>query len=228
MPSIDISRGKAVKRVRGIRGSGIIVGDPIEVASELYSLGYSCIHIVDLDAVEGTGSNEYIVKNAASIGFKWIQVGGGIRSIDRASRLISYGASAIVISTAFFMDREIFYEIYNGIGWDKILISIDYDSNRNVMVKGWGTTAIDLDTAVKLVRRARVLGTVFTYISTEGTCMGIDRSIRDYISTFSGLKEYAGGVATYDDLLFLKNVGFDYAVIGMALYKGCLRGVKYV
>lgn len=228
MPSIDVSGGRAVKRVRGVKGSGIVVGDPIEIADELYSHGYDCIHIVDLDAVEGTGSNDYIVKSVAGIGFKWIQVGGGIRSVDRASKLISYGASAIVLSTVFFIDRKRFYEIYDSVGWDKILISIDYDANHNVMIKGWSTAAMDLSSAIRLVERVKVLGAVFTYIQAEGTCTGVDRAIREYISSLNGLREYAGGVATHDDLLFLKSVGFDYVIIGMALYKGHLKGVKYV
>ncbi len=228
MPSIDLSEGRVVKRVRGVRGSGIVVGDPIKIASELYSLGYSHIHIVDLDAAEDRGLNDYIIKDIAGIGFKWIQVGGGIRDFNRASKLISYGASAIVISTIFFTDRRKFDEVYRGIGWEKILISIDYNDSRNVMIRGWSTTVIDLDTAVELVKDAGVLGAVFTYIPTEGTCMGVDRGIGRYISVINGLKEYAGGVATYDDLLFLRNSGFDYVIVGMALYRGCLRGVKNV
>lgn len=228
MPSIDLSEGRVVKRVRGVRGSGIVVGDPMKIASELYSLGYSNIHIVDLDAAEGKGSNDYIVKDIANIGFKWIQVGGGIRDLNKASKLISYGVSAIVISTMFFTDRRKFDEVYKGIGWDKILISIDYNDSHSVMIRGWTTVAVDLDTAVKLVNNAGVLGVIFTYIPTEGTCMGIDKDIRRYASLVNGLKEYAGGVATYDDLLFLRDSGFDYVIVGMALYRGCLRGVENV
>lgn len=228
VPSIDVSGGRAVKRIKGVRGSGMVLGNPMEVAYELYSLGYDHIHIVDLDAAEDMGSNEHIIKGIASIGFKWIQVGGGIRNVERASRMLSYGASAIIVSTVFFTDPDRFSEIHRCVGWDKILVSIDYGSDRNVMIKGWNTMAIDLDSAVKLLKEVRLLGAIFTYISTEGTCMGVDRGIGRYVRAVNGLKEYAGGVATYDDLLFLKNVGFDYVIMGMALYAGHLKGVRIV
>jgi len=56
IPSIDISLGKAVKRIRGVKGTGLILGNPIELASKLYNEGYTRIHVVDLDAVEGVGN----------------------------------------------------------------------------------------------------------------------------------------------------------------------------
>jgi len=228
MPSIDISNRRSVKRIKGKRNSGIVLGDPIYIAYEIYSYGYDCIHIVDLDAAEGIDSNEDIIKNIASIGFKWIQIGGGIRDVEKASRILSYGASAIIVSTLFFSNSIKFNEIYRNIGGDKILISIDYDDKYNVMIKGWKERGLDINKAIELLKKTPVLGVIFTYISSEGTCKGIDKNIVSYISIIDGLKEYAGGVSNYDDLLFLKNAGFDYVVIGMALYKGYLKGVKIV
>jgi 1-(5-phosphoribosyl)-5-[(5-phosphoribosylamino)methylideneamino] imidazole-4-carboxamide isomerase (EC 5.3.1.16) len=58
IPSIDISEGKAVKRIKGQRGSGLILGDPLRIAEQIYSEGYKKVHLVDLDAAEGVGNNE--------------------------------------------------------------------------------------------------------------------------------------------------------------------------
>ncbi len=97
MPSIDISEGKAVKRVRGLRGSGLVLGDPLKIAKEILDEGYDAVHIVDLDSAEGTGNNEQVIKEICKLGFKWVQVGGGIRSVDKAESLASI-CNAIVLS----------------------------------------------------------------------------------------------------------------------------------
>ncbi len=228
MPSIDISDGKAVKRIRGVRGSGIVVGNPVDIASKLYSEGYEYIHIVDLDAAEGCGDNENIIRKITEIGFKWIQVGGGIRSLEKASRLLSYGVSALVISTIFYMETNLFKSILNNIGGEKILIAIDYDSNGNVYIAGWSRSKVLLTSALNMVNSYNVLGVLFTFISNEGTVKGIDRNICFYASKLNMLKEYAGGISSIEDLVYLKECGFRVAIIGMALYQGILRGVKYV
>jgi len=228
MPSIDVSEGKAVKRVRGVRGSGIVVGDPIDIAAELYSSGYEYIHLVDLDAAEGRGDNEDVVRRITEMGFRWVQVGGGIRSLEKASRILSLGASAIVVSTTFYRDVNLFNNILNSVGGEKVLISIDYDSSRRVYISGWSEGYIQLKQAVDMVSNYGVLGVLFTFISNEGTLKGIDRDVCSYAAKVSMLKEYAGGIASLDDLKYLKSCGFNFGVIGMALYQGILRGVRYV
>jgi len=228
MPSIDISDGKAVKRIRGIRGSGIVVGNPIDIASKLYSDGYEYIHVVDLDAAEGHGDNENIIREIIKIGFKWVQVGGGIRSIEKASRLISYGVSAIVISTIFYAYPDLFRAILNSIGGEKILVAIDYDSNGNVYIAGWNKSVTTIASALDMIKNYNVLGILLTFINNEGTVKGVDKNVCFYTSKLDILKEYAGGVSSIEDLVYLKSCGFRFAVIGMALYRGILRGVKYV
>ncbi|TRM96100.1 1-(5-phosphoribosyl)-5-((5-phosphoribosylamino)methylideneamino)imidazole-4-carboxamide isomerase [Sulfolobus sp. B1] len=111
LPSIDISEGKAVKRIRGVKGTGLILGDPVKIAYNIYEEGYDSIHVIDLDSAEGVGSNEEYIKDICKIGFKWIQVGGGIRSLDRAKKLISLGVSAIILSTLPFINFKEFKHI---------------------------------------------------------------------------------------------------------------------
>jgi len=227
IPSIDISNGKVVKRIRGKRGSGIEVGDVLDVAKEIYDLGYEHLHVVDLDAAEGIGDNEEKIVQIFKFGFKWIQVGGGIRSLDKALR-ISRFSSVIVISTLPFTNPEEFKKILSVIGGDKILLSLDYDEDHYIRIKGWSER---LNIKVKdflINRKFDVKGFLFTYIPNEGSMMGVDRKLRDYIDYATGLKEYAGGISSFNDILELKNAGFDYAIVGMAFYKGSLKGVKYV
>jgi phosphoribosylformimino-5-aminoimidazole carboxamide ribotide isomerase len=228
MPSIDISSGKAVKRVKGVKGSGVVVGNVVKVAEEIYNEGYDSIHIVDLDAAEGMGSNIDVVKDIAKIGFDWVQVGGGIRSVDRAKDILSAGASAVVVSTIFFENRKVFEDLVESIGGEKVLVSIDYRSDGYVYTRGWRKRICTVYRALEDLQKYSVRGAVFTFIDTEGTLGGVDRGVVEYVKMVNGLKEYAGGVSSYEDLVFLRDVGFDYVIIGMAFYSGILKGVKYV
>ncbi len=228
IPSIDLSYGKAVKRVRGVRGSGLVVGDAVKTAENLYELGYDSLHIVDLDAAEGTGSNEDIIKAVTALGFRWVQVGGGVRDPAKAERLISYGASCVVVSTTFYENRRVFDEMLRSVGGERVLIAVDYDDDLTVRVRGWGGRSIDVHTALDHINAYDVLGVIFTYVGAEGTEGGVDARVKDFARRVKGLKEYAGGISKVGDLEFLKSVGVDYAIVGMAVYKGSLKGVKYV
>lgn len=224
MPSIDISLGKAVKRVRGVKGTGLILGNPIEIAEKLFSEGYEFLHVVDLDAAEGVGDNSHVIRDIASIGFRWIQVGGGIRDEAKARRLADYGATAVVVSTLFFKNRLEFDNVVNSLGNDKVILALDYRSDGYVYVSGWSEKEKKLDDVLDEISLHPLLGVLLTYIDAEGTMYGIDREVSKYTQKIRGLKEYAGGISTYSDILFLDSIGFDYAIIGMALHKGVIRG----
>jgi len=224
IPSIDLCNGKAVKRVRGERGSGIVVGDPVKIAEKLYEKGFRRLHVVDLDAAEGVGSNEDIIKTIASMGFDWIQVGGGIRSTSKALRMLRYGASAVVLSTIFFKDRAKFTGVVEEAGSDKVILALDYRSDGHVYLSGWRERGPRLEGVFDEVNQYKILGVLLTYIDSEGTLGGIDRNVTKYINRIHGLKEYAGGVSSMDDVAFLTKAGVDYVIVGMAFYRGLLGG----
>jgi len=225
LPSIDISEGKAVKRIRGVKGSGLILGNPIDVALKIYNEGYNAVHVVDLDSAEGLGNNEEYIKEICKMGFSWVQVGGGIRSIEKAERLISYGCSAIVITTLAIENPTAYEEIVNKLGKDKVLLSVDYDSSGYILIKGWKERAIRV---LDFIMSFQALGYIFTYVNNEGTKRGIDPQVKNYSLRVNGIKEYAGGIGRIEDLYMLKDYGFNYAIVGMSFYSGNLRGIKYV
>lgn len=230
MPSLDISEGMAVKRVRGVRGSGVTLGDPLIIAERIYGEGYDSIHIVDLDAAEGAGrDNEAVLRALCRVGFRWVQVGGGIRTLEKASRLLSYGATAVVVSTLFYESPERFGEVVRVVGGDKVIVAVDYDERRRVLTRGWkGAAPLDVDGALELIERHELLGVLFTYTPGEGLMAGVDPSVGHYAARVKGVREYAGGVSSVKDLLFLRDAGFHYAVVGAAYHLGALRGVRYV
>ncbi len=226
VPSIDISEGKAVKRIRGVRGTGLILGDPVRIAEGIYEEGYDYIHVVDLDAAEGIGSNEDVIRRIASIGFKKVQVGGGIRSLERALRLLRMGVTDIVVSTIVFKDDFEFRRMASEIG-DRLFVSIDYRDGY-ALISGWRERALPLENAISRALAYDIEGIIFTYVSNEGTGRGVDLSIGRYLDRIKGVKGYAGGVGSIDDLYALKRLGFDFVIVGRAFYEGVIRGVKQV
>ncbi|BFH74487.1 1-(5-phosphoribosyl)-5-((5-phosphoribosylamino) methylideneamino)imidazole-4-carboxamide isomerase [Sulfurisphaera javensis] len=225
IPSIDISEGKAVKRIKGIRGTGLILGNPIQIAYKIYEEGYNYLHVVDLDSAEELGNNEEIIKEICNIGFRWVQVGGGIRDVNKAERLISYDCSALVISTLPVKKPKEYKNLEEKIGKDKILLSVDYNSSGYILIRGWREKSIRV---IDFILSFDALGYIFTYVENEGTRRGIDPNVKNYILKINNIKEYAGGIGSIEDLYKLKEYGFNYAIIGMSFYKGPLRGVKYV
>ncbi|ARM76294.1 1-(5-phosphoribosyl)-5-((5-phosphoribosylamino)methylideneamino)imidazole-4-carboxamide isomerase [Acidianus manzaensis] len=226
VPSIDISEGKAVKRIKGIKNSGLILGDPVKIAEEIYSEGYDFIHVVDLDSAEGSGNNEKEISLIAKIGFDKIEVGGGIRSYDKANKLFSLGVTDIVISTLPFTNLQEFRKISTELG-NKTMISIDY-CNDVVLIKGWKEKGGKISDVLLQLSKYDVEGIIFTYVCNEGTKLGIDENVGKYVNLIKGIKGYAGGIGKIEDLQDLKNKGIDFAIVGMSFYSGNLRGVKVV
>ncbi|MCG3108676.1 Imidazole glycerol phosphate synthase subunit HisF [Metallosphaera sp. J1] len=222
VPSIDISRGMAVKRVRGKDGTGLVLGDPIKIAEELREMGYVSLHLVDLDAAEGKGDNVEVMERVMR-GFSEVSVGGGIRDRSRLERFLSAGATKVVMSTLAFTQPDTFRRVVKGYE-DRVLISVDYCDDR-VLIRGWNESATSLEEAISHVNSLGVRGVIFTYVCNEGTRRGIDLNVGSYAKLIRGEKGYAGGIGSIQDLRELDRMGFNFAIVGMSLYTGVLRGV---
>lgn len=94
-----------------------------------------------MDAAEGKDRNLEYIREICKLGFSFVQVGGGIREIDDASKILEAGASAIIMSTLPFMDENKFLKIVDSIGKDKVLVSVDYNSSGEILIKGWSTSS---------------------------------------------------------------------------------------
>lgn len=227
IPSIDISEGHAVKRVRGAKGTGIVLGDPKRVAENIYNEGYRWVHVVDLDAAEGNGDNLEVIGEIIKMGFERVQVGGGVRDKGRAISLLRAGAFAVIISSLFFIEPERGKQLLKEIGEDKVMASLDYDNNF-IRVKGWRKEVLPIQEGLEMARSLNVKGYILTYISNEGTGKGIDPSLAHKIKYLNGLLEYAGGIGGLEDLFKLKDTGINGAIVGNAYYSGRIRGVSAV
>ncbi|UXD21529.1 1-(5-phosphoribosyl)-5-[(5-phosphoribosylamino)methylideneamino] imidazole-4-carboxamide isomerase [Ignicoccus pacificus DSM 13166] len=226
-PSIDISNGRAVKRVRGVRGTGLDLGDPLRWLDFWADEGAEGIHVVDLDAAErGRPVNEdtilKLIEMAKDRGL-WIQVAGGIRSIEHAK--LYQDADAVVVGSKAHKDPNFVDSLSKELGPEKVIIAIDLKGGR-VTVEGWNEKLpVGLDEALKKFEGKSFRGIMYTYVDTEGTMRGPDIEGVKYIRSRypSILLEYAGGVGSKEDVLSLSEAGVDVVIIGMALYSGKLK-----
>jgi len=226
-PSIDISKGRAVKRVKGVAGTGLDLGDPLKWVDFWASEGARGIHVVDLDAAEQGRPVNYeiinsIISKARDLGL-WIQVAGGIRELEHA--LLYRDADAIVVGSRAHKDPAFIDTLANEIDESRIIVAIDVKGGK-VSISGWRETVpLTLKDALMRLSNHKFGGIMYTYVDTEGTMKGPDFQGVKLIRTMypDKLLEYAGGVGSKEDVKRLGERGVDIVIVGMALYTGKLK-----
>ena len=221
IPAIDLKDGKAVQLVGGVFGSEeIVIDDIFNVAKKFYESGIKRLHIIDLNAAKGDGDNIQIIDDILSNKKVDVEVGGGVRSIEKARELISKGANYVIVGTAVIETPDFLKDLAKEIGKEKIIVSLDY-KNRKVLTHGW-----DRVTELSPVQFGKEFqeycgAFLVTCVDREGLLGGPDT---EYLGELVGELDVpiiaSGGVATIEDLEKLKEVGVFGAVIGMAIYKG--------
>ena len=220
IPSIDLQDGHVVQLVQGEK-LAIECADP-EPWIEKFS-HFPRVQLIDLDAARGRGDNSPML---TSICHRLpCRVGGGIRSVERASAVLAAGAHAVIVSSSLFregiVDLGFARSLAEAVGADRIIAAVDSKGGR-VAIHGWKT--ILPITAVEAVRALEPYCTEFlyTHVDTEGLMQGTDmeaiRAVRD--ATNRRLTA-AGGITTWEEIDRLHSEGVD-AVVGMAIYTGQL------
>jgi phosphoribosylformimino-5-aminoimidazole carboxamide ribotide isomerase len=231
IPSIDIYRGKCVQWVGGKPGTGKTYGDPLEFALRWQEEGASWLHIIDLDAALGTGDNfPLIVQILRKIDIH-AQVGGGIRTPDRARELLKLGADRIILGTAAVEHPEMVEELVKSEGGRRIMVALDSKGGK-VLKKGWTqeTDANPLELALKFEKMG-VGSFLYTEVEVEGKMQGLKlETARKLIPALKKPVFLSGGIATLEDILAAKEVGAAGVVVGMSLYEGkfTLKGAMEV
>ncbi len=230
IPSIDISQGRAVKRIQGIEGTEVVRVDPIEVLENIvrFTGKIRRVHIVDLDGAKlGKPVNKDIIlrliERAIKEGLE-VEVGGGIRSIDHALAYVDKGAD-IVLGSVVFKDPERAKMIISNIGEDRVFVSIDVKEGR-IAVSGWLET-VDVD-PVRYLSDINVRNIIYTCIDVEGRMKGpvVDKGLIEKLKNNLNIRNlyYAGGVRDKDDVKKLVREGFNGVIIGMAMY---VKGLEH-
>jgi phosphoribosylformimino-5-aminoimidazole carboxamide ribotide isomerase len=218
IPCIDLMDGKVVQLVQG-RDKALEGDAPLEMLRKFAA--FPEIQVIDLDAAMGKGENSALVELLASRAR--CRVGGGVRTPERARRLIEQGAHRVIVGTAAF--TPVMQDIAAAVGPEKILIALD-SKNGKIVVKGW-QEGTDL-TAEKVVRELEPLcgGYLCTYVDKEGMLQGTDLDwFRRLRSATKHEITAAGGITTMDDVRALREMNV-HAALGMAIYTGRLDLVE--
>ena len=221
VPSIDIWHGRCVQMVGGRPDTVRVYGDPVEMAQRWAAEGASYLHVVDLDAAMTTGDNFLTVAEViASTGIK-LQVGGGIRTFERANEFLGMGADRVVLGTAAIKSPELVKKLVEMAGGDRVMVALDSISGK-VAVEGWTeqTENSVLDLATEFERMG-VGSFLFTSVDVEGSMKGVaGQEIRELVRNVRVPVFAAGGVGNLEDVRVVRDAGAAGLIIGMALYEG--------
>jgi phosphoribosylformimino-5-aminoimidazole carboxamide ribotide isomerase len=220
IPAIDLKGGKVVQLIQGETLA-------IETADLDYWIGrftgFRRVNVIDLDAAMSSGSNDHLVREICSR--LPCQVGGGVRSPERAAELCSIGAKKVIVGSALFKagvaDPAGAQRFSDAVGIDCIVGAVD-SKGGHVVTHGWkastGTTAAEAVRALEPYCGEFL----YTHVDKEGLMKGTDigaiRAVRD--ATHRPLIA-AGGITTQAEIDELDALGID-AVVGMAIYTGTL------
>ena len=224
LPAVDLREGACVQLVGGAYADERVrLDDPLAAAREWARLGFRRLHVVDLDAATGRGSNAAVVEELVRHGgFDAVQVGGGVRDEDAVDRVLALGAAAAVVGTRGVEDPDWLAEAAERFP-GALVLAADV-RERMVVTRGWERTlptrVTDLVEALAGVPLAALL---VTAVHREGQMQGVDRRlIEDVVEVATVPVLASGGVGSVQDLRVLADCGAAGAVVGMALYTGAL------
>ncbi len=223
IPSIDIRKGKNVRLTKGSpKAETVYEASPLEAAFNWVEKGAKNLHVIDLDAAFGEGENEEIIREIIkNIGVK-VQVGGGIRTLEKAFRLLEMGAERVILGTLAFKQPESVIELAKEAGSQHVMVAIDHLKGA-VAVEGWKkVTKLDVLEAAKLSIENGADWLLVTAISKDGTLSGPEvGSLKRLRLAVKEAKIIAsGGIGTLKDILEVKKTKVNGIVVGKALHEG--------
>ncbi|MBS7645037.1 MAG: 1-(5-phosphoribosyl)-5-[(5-phosphoribosylamino)methylideneamino]imidazole-4-carboxamide isomerase [Candidatus Bathyarchaeia archaeon] len=224
LPAVDLMEGLCVRLVRGDPSSRTIYGDPVEIAKGFEGEGAEWIHLVDLDAAMGLGDNSSLVARIVEEVEVKVEVAGGIRSLEKASRLVEAGASRVVLGTSAIRDPSFIRSVSEAIGSERVSMAVDV-KNGVVMVEGWKKEAgLEYPAVIEILNDYPFSTLILTCVEVDGTLQGPNLEVIGESLKISEKQVYAaGGIGSLEDLKTLARIGVKGAIIGKALYEGRIR-----
>ena len=223
-PAIDLYDKKAVRLYKGDYNEMTVYSDnPCEIAEDFYKAGARYMHVVDLEGAKtGETPNIDVIKKLAAIPDMFIEVGGGIRSLEVARRYVEAGVDRIILGTAALKDREFLLTAIESFG-EKVAVGVDIKDSY-VAVKGWieKSKVLAMDFLAELDSLG-VKTVICTDISKDGAMMGTNLSLYRTLSEKFGMQIIAsGGVSSIDDVKKLREMDLYGAIVGKAYYTGAI------
>ena len=219
-PAIDIFDGKAVRLFKGDYQNMTVYSDhPEEIAKDFKTQGARFMHLVDLEgAKSGQTPNEKTIEKLVKTFDGFVEVGGGIRSLEVIEKYISLGVNRVILGTAAVTDREFLVSAIEKYG-DKIAVGVDIKDGF-VAIKGWTEkSALEAFSFVKELENLGVKTIICTDISKDGAMQGTNHELYKKLSEQTKIQIIAsGGVSSIDDVKRLSDKGVYGAIIGKAYY----------
>lgn len=224
LPAIDLLGRKAVRLLKGDYNQVTVYSDsPLEVAEKFKSLGATHIHMVDLDGAKyGTAPNMDIVAEVAEKTGLFIEIGGGIRSMETVKKYIDAGISRVILGTAAICDEDFLKEAVKAYG-EKIAVGADVKDGK-IAVKGWlEQSDVTLDEFFLKMQDLGVKNIICTDISRDGAMRGTNLELyRELSAKYSLDITASGGVSSIENVKRLREMNLYGAIIGKAYYTGAV------
>ncbi|MFT0847063.1 bifunctional 1-(5-phosphoribosyl)-5-((5-phosphoribosylamino)methylideneamino)imidazole-4-carboxamide isomerase/phosphoribosylanthranilate isomerase PriA [Actinomycetaceae bacterium L2_0104] len=222
LPAVDVVDGQAVRLLQGEAGSEKSYGDPAEAAANWAAQGATWIHLVDLDAAFGRGSNhELLARIVRDVNVR-VELTGGIRDDASLRRALDAGAARVNIGTAALENPEWTARVIAEFG-ERVAVGLDV---RGDTLAGHGWTK-DGGNLWEVLDRLEVNGCaryVLTDVTKDGTLQGPNVDLLSRVARRAKAPVVAsGGISSLDDLRQLRGLvsqGVDSAIVGKALYEG--------
>ena len=224
-PAIDLIGGKAVRLVKGDYAQMTVYSDsPADVAASFEKSGAKFLHLVDLEgARDGSQTNLPTIREIIEKTGLFVEVGGGIRTLETVERYIGVGADRVIIGTAAVTDPE-FLEAAVAKYGERIAVGVDIKDGY-VAIKGW-TEKSELS-CFDFCQRLAELGVktiICTDISKDGLLAGTNLELyRELSARFNMDITASGGVSSLDDVRKLAEMNMYGAILGKALYTGNIK-----
>jgi phosphoribosylformimino-5-aminoimidazole carboxamide ribotide isomerase len=227
IPAVDLKDGRCVRLRQGrMDAETVYSDDPVAMAQSWVDQGAAWLHVVDLDgAIEGEPRNLSVIERLVHTVSVPVQVGGGIRSIDRIERYVELGVARVIIGTLAVEQPTLAADICHRFP-QRIAVSLDARDGK-VALKGWQeSAALDYLSVARQIDAWQPAVMVFTAIQRDGTLEGPDLPrLKEVLAAVSLPVIVAGGVGQLDhlqSLLPLAVAGLSGVIIGKALYDGSI------
>ena len=224
LPAVDIKNGRAVRLFQGEKDRETVYSDsPADMARRWADEGATYLHVVDLDgAFDGESSNEGHIRDIVRAVRIPVEVGGGVRSLDKARRLVDFGVDRVILGTRALESREFVDELVRELP-GKINIGIDARDGQ-VAVKGWTeTSGVGAEEFIASFNGSGISGIIYTDISRDGALQGVNvEAMRTACRVSDAPIIASGGVTSVEDIRALRELPLFGIIVGKALYEECL------
>ena len=222
LPAVDVAGGQAVRLVQGEAGSETGYGDPLAAALEWQRGGAEWIHLVDLDAAFGRGSNSALLAEVVGAVDVHVELSGGIRDDASLAAALATGCARVNIGTAALEDPAWCAKVIAEHG-DRVAVGLDV-RGTTLAARGWTRDGGDLYEVLARLDREGCARYVVTDVRRDGTLTGPNLDLlREVCARTDAPVVASGGVSTVDDLravAALVPLGVEGAIVGKALYSG--------